>query len=80
MDVEILLFVILRIVSVLKKLKLERLFFYMLLHYQKRLAMYSCRTVNSDFIMKVFDTYKRGVDFYNPYLSIDRYQEEKEKG
>ena len=45
----------------------------------KRLATYSCQTVNSDFIIKVFDTYKCGVDFYNPYLSIDRYQEEIEK-
>ena len=31
----------------------------------KRLAVYSCLTVNSDFIIKVFDTYKQGVDFHN---------------
>ena len=45
----------------------------------KRLAVYSCFTVNSDFIIKVFDTYKRGVDFRNSYLSMDRYQEQKDE-
>ena len=45
----------------------------------KRLAVHSCFTVNSDFIIKVFDTYKRGVDFRNSYLSMDRYQEQKDE-
>ena len=45
----------------------------------KRLAVYSCLTVNSDFIIKVFDTYKQGVDFLNSYFSIDLYQEQKDE-
>ena len=62
-----------------KKVKIRDILFLNAVKLSKRLAVHSCRTVNSDFIIKVFDTYKRGVDFYNPYLSIDRYQEEKQK-
>ena len=80
MSVEMLLSVLLRIVLALEKIKLERLFFLHAIRLSKRHTVYSCRTVNSDFIINVFDTRKRGIDFYNPYLSIDRYQEEKEKG
>ena len=59
--------------------KLERLFFLHAAKLSKRLAIYSCLTVNSDFIIKVFDTHKRAVDFHNSYLSIDRYQEQKDE-
>ena len=45
----------------------------------KRLAVYSCLTVSSDLIIKVFDTYKRGLDFHNLYLSRDRYQEQNDE-
>ena len=77
MSIGILLFVILRIALVLKKLKLQRLLFLHGIKLSKRLAAYSYLNVNSDFIIEVFNTYKRGVDFYNPYVSIDRYQEKK---
>ena len=45
----------------------------------KRLAVYSCLSVNSDFIIKVFDTYKQWVDFHSSYLAIDCYQEQKDE-
>ena len=70
MSVEMLLSVLLRIVLALEKIKLERLFFYMLLDCQKGTLCIRVELL----------TRKRGIDFYNPYLSIDRYQEEKEKG
>ena len=79
MSIGILLFVILRIALVLKKLKLQRLLFLHGIKLSKRLAVYSYLNVNSDFIIEVFNMYKRGVDFYNPYVSIDRYQEKKKK-
>ena len=62
-----------------KKVKIREIVFSHAIKVSKRLAVYSCLNVNSDFIIDVFNTYKRGVDFYNPYLSIDRYQEEKKK-
>ena len=63
-----------------KKVKItETAFFLHGIKLSKRLAVYSCLNVNSDFIMEVFNKYKRGVDFYNPYVSIDRYQEKKKK-
>ena len=63
-----------------RKDKIREIVFLHAIRLSKRHAVYSCRTVNSDFIINVFDTRKRGIDFYNPYLSINRYQEEKEKG
>ena len=43
----------------------------------KRLAIHSNLSVDESFIKKVFSTYKRGSDFYNPYLSIERCEKEK---
>ena len=62
-----------------RKVEITEIVFLHVIKLSKRLAAYSCLNVNSDFIIEVFNTYKRGVDFYNPYLSIDRYQEEKKK-
>ena len=58
-----------------KKVKIREIVFLNAVKLSKRLAIYSCLNVNPDFIIKVFDTYKRGVDFNNSYLSIDHYQE-----
>ena len=62
-----------------KKVKIREIVFLHAIKLSRRPAIYSCRTFNPDFIINVFDTYKRGVDFYNLYLSIDCDQEEKEK-
>ena len=58
-----------------KKVKIREIVFLNAVKLSKRLAIYSCLNVNPDFIIKVFDTYERGVDFNDSYLSIDHYQE-----
>ena len=56
-----------------KKVKIGEIVFLNAVKLSKRLAIYLCLNVNPDFIIKVFDTYKRGVDFNNLYLPIDHY-------
>ena len=46
------------------------------LTFSKKLAEYSCRSVDPYFISDVFNTYKQGVDFRNQYLTIQTYQDE----
>lgn len=42
----------------------------------KQLAEFSCMSVDSYFILDVFNTYKRGEDFRNQFLSIEREENE----
>ena len=58
-----------------KKVKIGEIVFLNAVKLSKKLPIYSCLNVNPDFIVKVFDTYKCGIDFNNSYLSIDHYQE-----
>ena len=44
--------------------------------FSKKLAEYSCRSVDPYFTSGVFNTYKRGVDFRTKYLTAERYQDE----
>ena len=41
--------------------------------FSKKLAKYSCRSVDPCFISNVCNNYKRGVDFRNQHLEIERY-------
>ena len=42
----------------------------------KQLAEFSCMSVDSYFILDVFNTYKRGEDFRYQFLSIEREENE----
>ena len=42
----------------------------------KKLAQQSCMNVDSYFIIDVFNTYKKGVDFRNQYLQKGRGKDE----
>ena len=42
----------------------------------KQLAEFSCMSVDSYFILDVFNTYKRGEDLRNQFLSIEREENE----
>ena len=48
-----------------KKVKIREIVFLNAVKLSKRLAIYLCLNVNPDFVIKLFDTYKRGVDFDN---------------
>ena len=43
----------------------------------KKLAEQSCMSANSYHIIDVFNTYKRGVDFRNQYIAIERGSEDE---
>ena len=38
----------------------------------KRLAKTSCNSVNCYHILNVFSSYRLGIHYFNPYLTIDR--------
>ena len=56
----------------LKKNKIKQTIFQHAVKLSKRLASQFCQVVNPNYIINVFDGYKFGADFYNPYLSIER--------
>ena len=56
--------------------KVKTILFKQAIKLSKQLAEFSCMSVDSYFILDVFNTYKRGEDFRNQCLSIER--EEKE--
>ena len=58
----------------MKRNRIKNNVFETALTFSKKLAKYSCRVVEPYFISDVFNTYKRGVDFRNQYLTIEKYQ------
>ena len=56
----------------LKKVKVKEIVFEVALKLSKKLAEQCCMSVNSYHIVDVFNTYKRGLDFRNQYLTIER--------
>ena len=52
--------------------KIKAIFFREIVYFCKRLAEFSSLSVNSQFIIDVFNTYKRGEDFFTKYLEIER--------
>ena len=59
-----------------KRNRIKNILFETPLTFSKKVAEYSCRSVDLYFIFGAFNTYKRGVDFRNQYLTIERYQDE----
>ena len=60
----------------MKRNVIKNVVFETTLTFSMKLAEYSCRNVDPYFISDVFNTYKPGVDFRKPYLTIQRYQDE----
>lgn len=61
----------------MKKIKITEIVILNAVKLSKRLAKNSCNMVNPYFMLKVFNTYQLGKDYYNSYLTIDR---ENKKG
>lgn len=60
----------------LKKYKVKEIAFDTAVKLSKKLAQQSCMNVDSYFIIDVFNTYKKGVDFRNQYLQKGRGKDE----
>ena len=60
----------------LKKNKIKEIVFQATLKSVKKLVKQSCVSVDSYFIIDVFNTYKQGVEFRNQYLTIERGKDE----
>lgn len=60
----------------LKKNKIKEILFEATLKSAKKLVKQSCVSVDSYFIIDVFNTYKQGVEFRNQYLTIERGKDE----
>ena len=60
----------------LKKNKIKEIVFEATLKSAKKLVKQSCVSVDSYFIIDVFNTYKQGVEFRNLYLIIERRKDE----
>ena len=60
----------------IKKIRNKNILFELALTFSKKLAEYSCRSVDSYFIIDVFNNYEQGVDFRNQYLTIETYRDE----
>ena len=60
----------------MKRSLIKNVVFETTLTFSKKLAEYSSKSVDSYFISDLFNTYERGVDFRNLYLSIERGQNE----
>ena len=58
-----------------EKNRVKTIVFETALTFSKKLAEYSCRSVDPYFISDVYSTYKWGVDFSNRYLAIERYSD-----
>lgn len=63
----------------LRKDKIKQIIFLHAVKLSKRLAVQSCQVVNSAYVINVFNKYKFGVEFYSPYLSIERPKNKREK-
>ena len=61
----------------LKKVKIKEIVFEAALKLSKKLAEQSCMSANFYHIIDVFNTYKRGVDFRNQYIAIERGSEDE---
>ena len=60
--------------SNMKISKIEAVFFGEIVCFCKRLAKFSSLSVNPQFIIDVFITYKRGGDFFTKFLEIEKYE------